>query len=70
VIERLALRFLCTCSRERVEQALGSLGPDELRVLAEEGSPVEVVCEYCRRKHTFHSPDLRALGRVPEVPRA
>ncbi|HXH00958.1 MAG TPA: Hsp33 family molecular chaperone HslO [Xanthomonadaceae bacterium] len=41
-----ALRFACTCSRERVLAMLESLGPQEARAAAETGA-AEVHCEFC-----------------------
>ena len=42
------LSYRCTCSRERVEKALISLGSDELQKLIAEEGEAEITCEYCR----------------------
>jgi molecular chaperone Hsp33 len=53
-----ALAFACTCSRERVEAMLRSLGRAESdATLAEQGS-VEVHCEFCNRRYVFDDKDI------------
>jgi len=48
-----AVRYHCSCSRERVAGMLTSLGRDEVEaVLAEQGR-VEVTCEFCGRSYEF-----------------
>jgi molecular chaperone Hsp33 len=56
-----ALRFQCTCSRERVEDMLRSLGRAESdATLAEQGS-VEVTCEFCNRRYVLDEADVAAV---------
>jgi len=56
--------YLCTCSRERMEKALKSLGENDLRKLFEEqvseGKPeeLEVECRFCNSKYTFTPKDV------------
>ena len=55
------LAFACTCSRERVEAMLHSLGRNENdETLREQGS-VEVHCEFCNRRYVFDADDIGAL---------
>ena len=58
--------YRCGCSRERVEQALVSIGPEELRHMAEEGKPVDVSCQFCNTMYTFTPGELQRLIREPE----
>ncbi|HEY6940960.1 Hsp33 family molecular chaperone HslO [Dokdonella sp.] len=52
------LAFACTCSRERVEAMLRSLGRGEAdATLAEQGS-IEVHCEFCNRRYVFDDNDV------------
>ncbi|MCF7749185.1 Hsp33 family molecular chaperone HslO [Bacillus subtilis subsp. subtilis] len=48
-----ALRFDCSCSRERVEGMLQSLGQEEARAAAEPTGAVEVRCEFCGQEYHF-----------------
>lgn len=47
------LRFACSCSRERVEGMLQSLGEEEARAAAEPTGAVEIRCEFCGREYHF-----------------
>jgi len=48
-----AMRFACTCSRERVEAMLQSLGEEEARAAAEPTGTVDIRCEFCGREYHF-----------------
>lgn len=53
--------FQCTCSRERVNGILRSLGESEVRdILAERGA-VEVRCEFCNRAWQYDAVDVAGL---------
>lgn len=53
--------FACTCSRERVQSMLRSLGREEVQsVVAERGS-VEVGCDYCGAQYSFDPVDVAQL---------
>lgn len=47
------LQFGCSCSRERVEAMLQSLGEEEARAAAEATGQVDVRCEFCGREYHF-----------------
>lgn len=57
--------YKCTCSRERMHDALTSLGEKDLRKLFDEqiaeGKPeeLEVECRFCNSKYTFTPDDLK-----------
>ncbi len=52
------LRFACSCSRERVEGMLQSLGEEEARAAAEPTGAAEIRCEFCGREYHFSLTDL------------
>lgn len=64
-------RFQCTCSRERIQGVLRSLGHDEVQdILAEQGQ-VEVGCDFCGEQYRFDVVDaeqLFAADNPPELP--
>jgi molecular chaperone Hsp33 len=60
-LEKRALAFSCSCSREKVERALISLGADELRKLIDEQGEADVTCEFCREQYPFGREELEAL---------
>lgn len=55
VLNQQPLRFGCSCSRERVQDMLVSLGREEAMAAAEDGQ-AEIRCEFCGRRYHF-SPD-------------
>jgi molecular chaperone Hsp33 len=58
VYEPLAPRFACTCSRERVQGMLRSLGRDESDSLIAERGLVEVGCDFCGAQYRFDAVDV------------
>ena len=54
--------FHCGCSRDRIEQALITLGTDEITALAEQEQETVVTCEFCREPYVFSADDLRKLA--------
>lgn len=56
-----SVKFQCTCSRERLETVLLSLGEDELRDILKEQSNIDVNCEFCNRFYQFTETDVNAL---------
>ena len=61
VLEEADTGYVCDCSRERVERALISLGPEELLEMARDES-TEVGCQFCDKKYRFTASDIRALS--------
>lgn len=57
-----SVRFACTCSRQRCEGALLSMGKTEVdTLLAEEGGKIAMDCEYCRKQYAFDAVDVAGL---------
>ena len=61
--EAQPLRFGCTCSRERTENALLSLGADELKTLLDEDGEATLTCDFCLSQQHFDAVDLAGLIR-------
>jgi molecular chaperone Hsp33 len=56
------LAFGCSCSRERVEAMLRSLGRDEVEATLEsQQGIIEVTCEFCARTYKFDRVDAQHL---------
>lgn len=56
-----SLSFKCSCSRERVINALVSLGREELISMIEQEEAIEVTCEFCREVYMFSREDVSRL---------
>ncbi|MCI8557728.1 MAG: Hsp33 family molecular chaperone HslO [Lachnospiraceae bacterium] len=53
--------FSCSCSRERVEKAIISIGSKEIRDMIRDGKPIEVKCHFCNEAYTFTIEDLKEI---------
>ena len=62
-METQEVAYKCYCSRERVTQALISLGKKELTEIMEEGETFPVECQFCDEKYLFTPEDIAALLR-------
>jgi molecular chaperone Hsp33 len=63
ILEKYALAYRCSCSRERVEEALVALGREELAALAEREERIAVTCEFCKETYVFSRDELKELLR-------
>jgi molecular chaperone Hsp33 len=62
LFEPRPLAFGCSCSRERVEAMLRSLGREEIEATLEtQHGKIEVTCEFCARVYTFDRVDAEHL---------
>lgn len=53
VFEEKPAQFQCTCSVERMERALISLGHEELRQILEEDGKIDTQCHFCNQSYHF-----------------
>lgn len=64
LFDEIDVDYICTCSEERMKNALKSIGEADLRKLFEEqlaeGKPeeLEIICRFCNSKYTFTPEDL------------
>ena len=58
-------RFHCTCSRERVEQMIQSLGEDEAQDIVAEQGAITVDCDFCGARYVFDSVQSAKIFREP-----
>ncbi|WP_235041811.1 Hsp33 family molecular chaperone HslO [Vreelandella profundi] len=68
VFDPKALRFGCTCSRERMTSALYSLGQEELRDILQEQGVIDTQCHFCHTKYHYTAADIETLLDDPEAP--
>ena len=60
-METTEVSYKCYCSRERVTDALISLGRKELTEIMEEGKPFPVECQFCDEQYVFTPEQIGAL---------
>ncbi|RPE80957.1 Hsp33 family molecular chaperone HslO [Vulcaniibacterium tengchongense] len=66
VLGERPLRFACSCSRERVEVMLVSLGREEAdAAVAAAGGEAVVRCEFCGRSYRFDAREVASLFAKP-----
>ncbi|WP_077623926.1 Hsp33 family molecular chaperone HslO [Sediminibacillus massiliensis] len=59
--EKLPVQFQCHCSKERVENALKSLGNEEIDKMIKEDNGAEATCHFCNEQYTFDAEELQQL---------
>lgn len=62
ILETTPIAYRCTCSRERMEKALISLGRKDLQSLIDEDEGAELVCHFCRNKYMFTTDELKKMA--------
>lgn len=61
VLEKMPVSFECQCSRERISNALISLGKEEIEDMIETDGKAEAQCHFCNEKYHFSKEDLEEL---------
>ncbi|MEG2176731.1 MAG: Hsp33 family molecular chaperone HslO [Oscillibacter sp.] len=61
ILERSPIEYRCNCSRDRMERALISLGPDELGDILQKQGGAELTCRFCDKVEAFSRNDLEGL---------
>ncbi len=61
IIDTQKVRLQCDCSWERFEQALITLGREELQELVNAGETIETICHFCNQRYNFTVDQLNTL---------
>lgn len=54
-------KYECTCSKEKMGNALVSIGKEELEKIIVEDKKAELVCNFCNKKYEFSEEELKKL---------
>ena len=65
---REPVSFRCTCSRERVEDMIRSLGVEEARGIIEEQGSISVNCDFCNAHYGLDAVDVEKLFTATDHP--
>lgn len=65
-LEKRALAFRCSCSREKIERAIISLGSTEISDMLDGKDNTVVTCEFCRESYELSREDLMRLRAEAE----
>ena len=61
ILEKMDVEFSCECSKERIENALISLGSEEIRDIIETDGHAEAQCHFCNQTYHFSKEELEEL---------
>ena len=61
ILEYKDITWHCGCSRERMAQALMTIGEEELSTLLAEDGQAELSCQFCGSRYLFTEEDLRQM---------
>ena len=59
--DSIDVSFKCTCSKEKYEKGLISLGKDELTSMLEENEPIVTNCRFCKKEYIFSEEELKDM---------
>ncbi|WP_252315137.1 Hsp33 family molecular chaperone HslO [Sinobaca sp. H24] len=65
-LEKHDVSFSCHCSKERITNALVSLGSDEIKDMIEEDGGAETQCHFCNEIYNFDVPELEDIREEAE----
>ena len=66
IVSHDPVEYRCYCSRERVSEAVRSIGAEELNSVILEGKDVSVSCQFCDSIYTFSPDELQELLKDSE----
>ncbi len=61
ITDAMPARFMCTCSRERVGEAIASLDKNEIQDMINDGKDIEARCKYCNAVYTYSVDELKQM---------
>lgn len=53
-LSEVKLQWKCSCSKDKMQNALNQLTPAEQEKLVKEHGKLEVICNFCNKKYNFH----------------
>lgn len=61
ILDKMTVKFACKCSKERISQAILSLGKNEISDMIETDEGAETECHFCNEKYIFTKIELEEL---------
>ena len=61
ITDTMPARFYCNCSKERVEQAVVSIGRKEIQEMIQDGEDIEVKCHFCNTTYRYTVEELKEI---------
>ena len=63
ITDTMPTRFYCNCSKERVEQAVASVGKKDIQEMINDGKPIEVKCHFCNTAYHYSVEELKNISK-------
>ena len=61
MLETRDINWKCDCSRQRIEEALMTIGRKDLQEIIEEDGQAELQCHFCLKKYQFNKEELQEI---------
>lgn len=61
ITDTIPAQFFCNCSKERVEQAVVSIGRKDIQEMIDEGEDIEVKCHFCNAAYRYTVDELKEI---------
>ncbi|UOF91841.1 Hsp33 family molecular chaperone HslO [Fodinisporobacter ferrooxydans] len=61
ILDRFPIRFACTCSHDRLERVMISLGREELKNILQDQGHAEIICQFCKEAYVFDQNQLQNM---------
>ncbi len=61
IIDKMPVTFSCPCSKDRITNAIISLGTEEIQAMIDEEGQAEAQCHFCNEKYHFSKEQLEEL---------
>ena len=59
--DNIVPKFKCDCSKEHMQEALMTIGKEELQDIIEKEGKAELVCHFCNKKYQFSKQELENI---------
>jgi molecular chaperone Hsp33 len=61
LLDKIPTKYHCSCTKERVEKAILSIGREDIQEIIDDNEPIEVNCHFCNSNYMFDADDLHRL---------
>lgn len=61
IMERKTVIYYCPCTKERVLDAIVSLGEEDIKEFIKKGEPLDVQCQFCKKGYIITQEELKEI---------
>ena len=61
ILDKVNTQFFCTCTKERVEKAIVSIGKTDIQEMIDDNETIEVNCHFCNNHYHFSVDELKEI---------